>query len=147
MRPHPWITASAIACSMALLSAASPVATRHLSWAGAVIGKPATPIRGDVEMYGAKIANATYIELRHRNDSPGKTRAWQMRRGTCARDQGPFGDLARFPVLRVNRDGTAVGKATVPFAIPDTGDFHVIVAESRVNSHNIIGCGDLYLED
>jgi|APMI01.1.fsa_nt_gi hypothetical protein len=129
---------------------ASTVAARpqpHLAWVGEIVGLNGAPTRGELVMYGGLPPNSTYAQLTQHHDSAGAVRPWLVRRGSCA-DPGPiFGEGTALPPLRIGADGQAVGKVTWLIAVPDSGAFHVTVADSPRNPGRIIACGDLVLED
>lgn len=119
----------------------------HLSWFGLVLGRDGSTMRGEVEMEGGSTEALTDIHMTLTQDSVGAVRGWQVRRGTCERPLGPFGDPAAYPVLRVDGAGKALGEATVALAVPDSGDFHAVVTASPQTSGRIIGCGALLVDD
>jgi len=128
-----------------LLIGAAPY--RHLSWFGVAMGHDGRTMRGEVEMEAGSTEASTAIHMTLTQDSVGSVRGWQVRRGTCERPLGPFGDPAAYPPLHVNRAGKALGEATVAIAVPDSGDFHAVVTASPQTAGRIIGCGALLVDD
>ena len=98
-----------VSCLLALpLTAFTPPRVRHFAWVGVVLGREGSSIRGDVEMYGGKTKNSTYIEIENRRDRSGAVRPWQVRLGSCEASGPTFGDASAYPPLRVGRDGKAI---------------------------------------
>lgn len=128
-----------------LLLGAAPY--RHLSWFGVAMGRDGRTMRGEVEMEGGSTDGSTDIHMTLTQDSVGAVRGWQVRRGTCERPLGPFGDPAAYPTLRVNETGKALGEATVSVAVPDSGDFHAVVTASPQTPGRILACGALLVDD
>jgi hypothetical protein len=144
-RAIPWAACTGgVLCAWLLLGAAP---FRHLSWFGLVLGRDGRPMRAEVEMEGGSADASTDIHMTLMQDSVGAVRGWQVRRGTCERPLGPFGDPAAYPPLRVSGAGKTLGEATVALAVPDSGDFHAVVTESPAASGRIIGCGALLVDD
>lgn len=138
------LSALVVSVSVGALTAARP--TPHLIWIGTAVGRDGATLRGDLEMFAGKADNSTFVELAVRTDTPGAVRSWRVMRGSCAKPRSVFGDQARFPLLRVGKDGKGVDSLTLAVALPDTGDFHVTVAASPTSTR-VIACGDLVLDD
>lgn len=145
IRPTPFVACAGGVLLSWLLLGAAPY--RHLSWFGVAMGRDGRTMRGAVEMEGGSSEGSTDVHMTLTQDSVGAVRGWQVRRGTCERPLGPFGDPAAYPVLRVDGAGKALGEATVALAVPDSGEFHAVVTESPQVSGRIIGCGALLVDD
>ncbi len=110
------------------------------------MGRDGAPLRGDLEMFAGQADNTTFVELAVRQDTPGTVRSWRVMRGSCAAPAGAFVDPRRFPLLHIGKDGRGVDSVTLAVVLPDTGDFHVIVAASPPAAR-VLACGDLVLDD
>ena len=119
----------------------------HLLWVGLALGRRGSEVRADVEMYAGKTAHTSTADLTLRADAPSALRGWEIRRGTCERPGATFGSTDAYPALRVNREGKAAGKAAIDLAVPDSGDFHVVVTASPTDRQRVLACGNLVLED
>lgn len=121
--------------------------TMHLLWVGLAIGRDGSTVRADLELYAGKAPNTSTAEVSMRADVPASVRGWEIRRGTCDRPGPIFGTADVYPALRADRGGKAVGKATIAVAVPDTGDYHVVVTASPTDRQRVLACGNLVLED
>jgi hypothetical protein len=94
-------------------------------------------------MQPAEIGQSTSLSLSLSNATPGGVHPWQVRRGQCGSDQGPFSSGAIYQPLKIGDDGRGESGITVPIATPDTGDFFVTVAASAANAETVVACGNL----
>jgi hypothetical protein len=110
------------------------------------MGRDGATLRGDLEMFAGQPNNTTFVELAIRQDTPGAARSWRVMRGSCTSPRGAFVAPNRFPPLRIGKDGKGVDSVTLAVALPDTGDFHVIITASA-RAERTLACGDLVLDD
>ncbi len=127
------------------LSAARPFP--HMIWLGTALPLDKSAMRGDFEMTAGKVKGTSALELSQRKDTPGAVRPWQLKRGTCKKSGAVYGDAAAYKPVTIGADGKGVSSLTVAMAVPDTGDFHVVVMTSLKEPNRIFACGDLVLED
>jgi len=119
----------------------------HLIWVGLALGNDGNPIRANVEMFAGQTVGTTTVELSLQHDAAGSTRGWAIRRGTCARAGSVLGAQSAYAPLRVDSAGKASAKANLALTLPDTGDYHVIIAPSATERRRMLACGNLVLED
>ena len=143
-RPPFLLSALVVSIGMGVLLAARPAP--HLVWIGTAMGRDGVTLRGDLEMFAGQADNTTFVEFAVRRDTPGAVRSWRVMRGRCTAPLGAFVDPRSFPRLRIGQDGKGVGSVTLAVALPDTGDFHVVVAASPT-APRVLACGDLVLDD
>ncbi len=125
--------------------AAKPVGAR---W-NAVLATPAS-MAGAVQIHGtawleADAANGQQM-LAHvsiANAAPGGEHPWHIHIGRCGADQGIFGPPESYGILRVGDRGQAEGDATIPRALPRSGQYFVNVHASKENMSTIVACGNL----
>jgi hypothetical protein len=101
-------------------------------------------IRGQAWM-GAdeKNPNQTEAHVEISNAVPGGVHPWHVHRGQCGSDQGIFGPADAYDPLKVNGDGHAESKATLPVPLPKPGVYSVNIHASANNMRTIIACGNL----
>ena len=125
--------------------AAKPVGSR---W-NAVLATPAAmagavQIQGTAWM-GSEVGNAqeTLAHVSISNAAPGGEHPWHVHIGRCGTDQGIFGPPEAYGILRVGEKGLAEGDATIPLALPRSGEYFVNVHASKENMGTIVACGNL----
>lgn len=77
------------------------------------------------------------------NATPGGVHPWSVRVGLCGADNPVFGDLSAYPNLKIDKDGTAQGGATLSVPYPTSGDYSLDVRASPSNMGTVIACGNL----
>ena len=104
-------------------------------------------LAGAVQIQGAAsmqpTGNGTSLSLSLSNATPGGVHPWQVRRGQCGSDQGPFSSGAVYQPLKIGDDGRGESGITVPVPTPDNGEFFVTVAASAGNPETVVACGNL----
>jgi len=124
-------------------------ATLNSTW-HANLASPAS-LAGVVQMNGsASMApdpdgTHTVINVSLANASPGGLHPWEAREGQCSpgSDYGVLGSSDAYGQMKVDSDGRASGKATVPMRIPRSGSYFVVVYASEANSGMVVACGNL----
>jgi hypothetical protein len=125
--------------------AAKPVGTR---W-NAVLATPAAmagavQIRGTAWMQpGEGNPQETLAHVSISNAAPGGEHPWHVHIGRCGSDQGIFGPPQAYGILRVGDKGLAEGDATIPLAMPRSGQYFVNVHASKDDMGTIVACGNL----
>jgi hypothetical protein len=77
------------------------------------------------------------------NAAPNGEHPWHLYRGQCG-DQGtPVGTGNTYPPLKVRSNGTASATTTLPFALPSSGSYYVVVNASEANMQTVVACGNL----
>jgi hypothetical protein len=109
-----------------------------------------TALAGAVQMRGSATMQptgsnqqSTLLAISISNATPGGVHPWQVRRGQCGRDEGPFSPGAVYHALKIGDDGRAEGGTTVPGIMPNTGEFFVTVSASAANPETVVACGNL----
>jgi hypothetical protein len=77
------------------------------------------------------------------NATPGGVHPWSVRVGLCGTDNPVFGDLSAYPNLKIDKDGTAQGGATLSVPFPTSGSYSLEVRASPTNMGTVIACGNL----
>jgi hypothetical protein len=77
------------------------------------------------------------------NATPGGVHPWSVRVGLCGTDNPVFGDLSAYPNLKIDKDGTAQGGATLSVPFPTSGSYSLEVRASPSNMGTVIACGNL----
>jgi len=124
-------------------------ATLNTTW-HANVASPAS-LAGAVQMNGsASMApdpdgTHTVVNISLANASPGGLHPWEVREGQCSpgSDYGVFGASDAYGQMKVDSDGLASAKATVPMRIPSSGDYFVVVYASEANARMVVACGNL----
>ena len=113
-------------------------------------GRMATPASmvgvaqvGGVAWMAEADPTSTQAHVEIENATPGGRHPWHVHRGQCGNDQGIVGPADRYEVLEVDGDGEASKSATLPIALPRTGNYMVNVHASPENMGTIISCGNL----
>lgn len=114
-------------------------------WRGALVSPAA--LAGAVQIQGSASmqpsGSGTAVALSLSNATPGGVHPWQVRRGQCGSDQGPFSSGAAYQALKIGDDGRGESGITVPVPTPDNGEFFVTVAASAANPETVVACGNL----
>jgi hypothetical protein len=124
---------------------AQPVAGR---W-NAVLSTPAqlagvTQVRGTGWMATKeKDTMRTEAHVAIENALPGGRHPWHVHVGQCGADRGIFGPANAYSVLEVKGNGKAEADATLPVAMPRTGQYFINVHASANNMGTIVACGNL----
>ena len=92
---------------------------------------------------GSKDNEQTRVEVSISNAIPGAIHPWHVHRGQCGADEGILEPADAYKPLRVNREGRATSQATLPMAMPTSGQFYVNVHASPTNLGTIVACGNL----
>lgn len=103
----------------------------------------AVQMRGSAAMQPTGNGQGTLISVNIANATPGGVHPWQVRRGQCGADQGPFSATATYQPLKIADDGRGDADVTVAGATPDTGDYFVTVSASAANPETVVACGNL----
>lgn len=90
-----------------------------------------------------KNSGETQAHVEIANAAPGGVHPWHIHRGRCGADQGIVGPTDSYKPLKVSNDGRATGKASLPMALPRTGEFYVNVHASASNMGTAVACGNL----
>jgi hypothetical protein len=77
------------------------------------------------------------------NATPGGLHPWSVRVGLCGTDNPVLGDLAAYPNLKVDKDGTAQESALLSVPFPTSGSYSLEVRASPTNMGTVIACGNL----
>lgn len=94
------------------------------------------------EMLAHETADETEVTLSLSGAPPGATLPWHIHEGRC----GPgevVGDASSYTPMVPAADSTAIGTATLPLVLDETGEYHVDVHASPGEMGTTIGCGDL----
>ena len=114
-------------------------------WRAALVSPAA--LAGAVQIQGSASmqpsGSGTALSLSLSNATPGGLHPWQVRRGQCGSDQGPFSSGSSYQPLKIGDDGRGESGITVPVATPDNGEFFVTVAASAANPETVVACGNL----
>lgn len=124
-------------------------ATLNSTW-HANLASPAS-LAGAVQMNGsASMApdpdnTHTVIDISLANASPGGLHPWEAHQGQCSpgSDFGVIGSSDAYEQMKVDSDGSAMGKATIPMRTPRSGSYFVVVYASEANSRMVVACGNL----
>jgi len=103
----------------------------------------AVQMQGSASMQPTGNGEATSFALSLSNATPGGVHPWQVRRGQCGSDQGPFNSGATYRPLKIGDDGRGESNSTVLTPTPDNGEFFVTVAASSANPEMVVACGNL----
>ncbi len=154
-------TTSFVAAALTLiaLGACNPFANKHqvgeidpknagssarwnatLSTPGGMSG--AIDVRGTASLAGSG-TNRSIASVRITNAAPDGVHPWEVYRGNCGSDGELLGSASAYPLLTVDKDGIASASATLPYAVPVDGSYHVNVNASAANMDNVIACGNL----
>jgi hypothetical protein len=148
----------ALAASMLALAACNPFhrdpvvevsrdANVNSRWRASLV-TPATlvgavQINGSATMAPGKSSETTTLSLNLANATPGGVHPWEVRRGQCGADEGPFGTPSAYQPIRIHDDGKGSASATVPASTPTTGSYFVTVQASAANPERTVACGNL----
>lgn len=77
------------------------------------------------------------------NAAPSGLHPWHVYRGQCGDDGAVVGSATSYPLLNVDKDGTARSAATLPLELPTTGTYYVAVNASAANMQTVVACGNL----
>jgi hypothetical protein len=103
----------------------------------------AVQMQGSASMQPTASGQGTSFSLSLSNATPGGVHPWQVRRGQCGSDQGPFSSGAIYQPLKIGDDGRGESGVTVPVPTPGNGEFFVTVAASAANAEMVVACGNL----
>jgi hypothetical protein len=103
----------------------------------------AVQMKGTASMQPTGGGESTLLSVSLSNATPGGVHPWQVRRGQCGADQGPFSSGAAYEPLKVGDDGRAEAGTTVPGTTPEAGSFFVTVSASAANGETVVACGNL----
>jgi hypothetical protein len=109
----------------------------------------ATPsgLQGAVQVRGsgylARDPNGSKAVIHISNATPGGVHPWSIRTGLCGNENPVLGDASAYPNLKVDKDGTAQGGATLSTPFPTSGDYSLEVRASTTNMGTVIACGNL----
>ena len=103
----------------------------------------AVQMQGSAAMQPTGNGQETRLSVSISNATPGGVHPWQVRRGQCGADQGPFSANATYQPLKVNDDGRSESGVTVGGATPDSGEYFVTVSASAANPETVVACGNL----
>ena len=79
---------------------------------------------------GTASVNGTTVRVIWSGDQPGTVRAWSVRGGPCARDEGVTGAAGDYTPITVDASGGAVGSAALGAPLAAERQFHVLVQSS-----------------
>jgi hypothetical protein len=124
-------------------------ATLNSTW-HANLASPAS-LAGAVQMNGsASMAPNpdgahTVVDISLANATPGGLHPWEAHAGQCSpgADYGVFGSSDAYRPMKVDSDGRASAKATIPMQIPRSGGYFVVVYASEANARMVVACGNL----
>ena len=93
---------------------------------------------------GTVTVTGTTVHVVWAGDQPGTTRAWSLRRGSCARVEGIVGAATSYNALVVDAAGTAQGTATLSAPLA-TDSAVVVVVQPLPNEANspVLACGSI----
>lgn len=145
--------------SLSLLGACNPFRREPVSevrrdvnensrWRASLVSPAA--LAGAVQMRGTATMQptgseqgSTLLSVSISNATPGGVHPWQVRRGQCGADAGPFSGSAVYQSLKIGDDGRGEAGTTVPAVTPNVGDFFVTVYASAANTETVVACGNL----
>ena len=103
----------------------------------------ALQVKGDAYMARGDNSNTTKAVIHISNAAPGGQHPWHVHVGQCG-DNGPiFGAASDYPILHVDKDGTAEATANISQNYPTSGQYYINVHASVNNMGTIISCGNL----
>src|SRR5579872_689427 len=88
-------------------------------------------------------ADATMATVSISNAPPKGVHPWHLYRGQCGEEGTPVGTGNTYPLLKVGSDGKATVSTTLPFALPSSGSYYVVVNASETNMGTVLACGNL----
>ena len=100
---------------------------------------------GSASMAPDATGEGTLVTVNLANAAPGGLHPWELRRGQCGttRDGGSLGAMDAYEPLEVDSDGRATATATLETAMPQSGQYYVVVHASKANATTVVACGNL----
>lgn len=125
----------AITLGLAALTFAAPM------WRATLEPKDGSKFSGTVtvEAVGADSSRAT---IQVSGAKPGSALPWHLHNGACGTAGAVIGSAAAYPVLKVDKDGSAKAVVTLAVMTPVSGEYSVNVHASTTNM-TPIACGAL----
>lgn len=104
-----------------------------------------TQMNGSASMAPSRDSTSTVVTIRLANASPGGIHPWEARRGECGAPSSSraLGSTDAYEALRVDSEGRASARATIPSRTPTRGRYFVVVHASRANAGTVVACGNL----
>ncbi len=103
----------------------------------------AVQMKGSATMTPGSTSGNTTVAVNLSNASPGGLHPWQLHRGQCGMDEGVFGAMQMYRVLKIDEYGRASSTATIPLVMPVDGQYYISVGASSANPETIVACGNL----
>lgn len=100
---------------------------------------------GSASMAPNPTGSGTVVTINLANAAPGGLHPWELRRGECGStsDGRSFGASDAYQPLEVDSDGRATETATLETAMPQSGQYYVVVYASKANATTVVACGNL----
>ncbi len=119
--------------------------TWHANLASPASLAGAVQMKGSASMAPDPDGTHTVVNVSLANASPGGLHPWEAHRGQCSpgADYGVWGASDAYGRMKVDGDGEASGKASIPMQTPSSGDYFVVVYASEANSRMVVACGNL----
>lgn len=104
-----------------------------------------TQMNGSASMAPSRDSTSTIVTINLANASPGGLHPWEARRGECGApfSSRAFGSTDAYESLKVDSDGRASARVSIPSRTPTSGRYFVVVHASRANANTVVACGNL----
>lgn len=132
--------ADSSAAGMAAPAAAASMAGK---WTATMMPMAGTTIGGTATVMAGSAAETTVAEVMITAAPANEALPWHVHAGTCAGGGDVVGPAAEYKPMQTDASGKASALATLPMAMPTTGEYHVNVHKSASDMGTIVSCGDL----
>jgi hypothetical protein len=111
-------------------------------WSATLQPSSGSDLNGSAQVEAAG-SDSTRASISIMNAKPNAVLAWHIHQGRCGGNGDIVGAQSAYQPVRADGNGTGSSSATLPMALPESGEYSVSVHASDRASDAIISCGDL----
>jgi hypothetical protein len=102
-------------------------------------------MNGHASMAPGDDNGSTLVTINLANASPGGVHPWSARRGECGASYNSqaFGSTDAYEPLKVDSNGRAGARVSIPSRTPTSGQYFVVIYASQANAGTVVACGNL----
>jgi hypothetical protein len=108
---------------------------------------PLTSIASNVRGTASLEPGSTYRETRATisisGAAPGSAHAWLVQLGECGHELGVLSGPMAYTPITVGADGAGRSAVTLPFTVPTSGRYSVMVRATELATSRAVACGNL----